>query len=143
MTRAPLLSLLLATGLLVGCGDDDTMEMTGRACEVVDDCFPDVNHEDLSGDVLCLDRVMDGYCTHRCTTDADCCAAEGECETGIRQVCAPFESTGEMLCFLACEADDIGDRDENDYCAEEAHETFICRSTGGGVMNRKVCVPDA
>jgi hypothetical protein len=47
-----------------------------------------------------------------------------------------------MMCFLSCEADDIpDDRDEQQYCQDEASRDFICRSSGGGSQNRKVCVP--
>ena len=77
----------------------------------------------------------------RCEVDDDCCAVEGECDDDRPQVCAPFESTGVRRCFLSCEAQVVGDRDENDYCAEFAHRDFGCRSTGGGSANRKVCVP--
>ncbi len=96
---------------------------------------------ELRGDPLCLDQVDGGYCTHLCQTDADCCAVEGECLSDFPQVCAPFESTGMMMCFLSCEDADIDGADSEAFCAEEAHSSFICRSTGGGSANRKVCVP--
>jgi hypothetical protein len=131
--------LTAAVVLLAACGDD---ENTGASCEVADDCFPDVDHEDLSGEVECIDRVPDGYCTHLCAVDEDCCAVEGECQTDNAQVCAPFENTTVTRCFLSCEPEVIGDMEENDYCHEFAHEDFNCRSTGGGNENRKVCVPN-
>lgn len=145
MTRVLLrCALSLACGLLssLACHDDDA-EFAGQACDVADDCFPDVSDEDLAtlGELRCLDRVPDGYCTHLCETDEDCCAVEGECKTDLAQVCAPFESTGERMCFLSCEAADIGDHDEGSYCQDYAHPAFGCRSTGGGAENRKVCVP--
>lgn len=122
-----------------GCGKDrGEGENTGSACEIAEDCYPDVNHEDLAGEVVCMDRVEGGYCTHHCTADEDCCAAEGECDTGLVQLCAPFESTGEYFCFISCE----GVEDEEAFCQENAHPRFICRSTGGGVDNEKVCVPE-
>jgi hypothetical protein len=31
--------------------------------------------------------------------------------------------------------------DEQEYCQHEASRDFICRSSGGGSENRKVCVP--
>jgi hypothetical protein len=131
---------LIIAGLLVlgGCGNDG--EKTGQSCEVADDCYPGVDHEDLSGEVACLDRVAGGYCTHECVTDEDCCAVPGECATDAPQVCAPFESTGIYRCFLSCEASVIGDQEGNDYCGEFAHRDFICRATGGGDP-KKVCVP--
>jgi hypothetical protein len=112
------------------------------------DCFAGVEHADLSGEVQCLDRVPDGYCTHLCETDDDCCAADGECATDLRQVCAPFESTGQRMCFLSCEDEDLRlardggvDLSDTEYCEREASALFGCRSTGGGAANRKVCLP--
>lgn len=147
--------------LVAACGDDnesggggdrtgnESPEQTGKSCEVAADCYPDVNHEDLAGAVQCLDRVRDGYCTHLCETDADCCATEGECDTELRQVCSPFESTGQRMCFLSCEGSDLrapdgttsGEVDEQEFCQREASVDFICRSSGGGSANRKICVP--
>src|SRR5262249_3686677 len=100
----------------------------------------------LRGAVQCLDRVTNGYCTHLCQSDSDCCAVPGECRTGFRQVCAPFESTGQMMCFLSCEDADIASSDAGTsastlYCHNFANAAFGCRSTGGGKANRKVCVP--
>jgi hypothetical protein len=118
--------------------DEGNGENTGSACEIVEDCYPDVNHEDLAGEVVCMDRVEDGYCTHHCSVDEDCCAVEGECDTELVQLCAPFESTGEYFCFISCE----GVEDETAFCQENAHPRFICRSTGGGGDNEKVCVPE-
>lgn len=139
---------------LGGCGSDNdgddadgtstsgSPEPTGAACKVADECFPDVADGALVGDALCLTDVRGGYCTHTCTQDEDCCAADGECKTNLEQVCSPFQSTGQMMCFLSCEANDIpDDRDEQQYCQEEASRDFICRSSGGGANNRKICVP--
>ena len=137
-------SLLLAASLAFSaCSDDDENEAenTGDACETPNECYPDVDHADLAGEVECMLRVEDGYCTHLCLTDADCCAVEGECETGIPQVCAPFESLPDHRCFLSCEDDIIGEWDANEYCQEYAHRLFGCRSTGGGSENRRVCMP--
>jgi hypothetical protein len=152
----PALIFALSLG---SCGGDDTNDdggdgdgdarpddgKTGSVCEVADECFPDVAEGDLSGDPVCLDRVDEGYCTHECETDADCCAAEGECEEGVSQVCGPFESTNLMMCFLACEAENVDTDpdsvDANDFCQRNVSTDFICRSTGGGSENRKVCVP--
>jgi hypothetical protein len=98
--------ILMAFGFAGACSDDDeggggggpgpteSPEQAGKPCETVDDCFPGVDHALLAGEVQCLDRVRDGYCTHLCETDEDCCAVEGECDTNLRQVCSPFESTG-------------------------------------------------
>lgn len=149
------LTTLVLANCLGGCGsdggdDNDTdgsstsgsPEPTGAICEASDECYPDVAEGDLVGDALCLTDVRGGYCTHTCTEDADCCAADGECRTDLAQVCSPFQSTGETMCFLSCEADDIpDDRDGQEYCQEEASRDFICRSSGGGSSNRKICVP--
>lgn len=144
----------ISFSLVAGCGDDDSglPEQTGSQCITVDDCYPDIDHADLLGEVQCLDRVRDGYCTHLCTADTDCCAAEGECETELAQVCAPFESTGLNMCFLSCEEADLTPPpdanpddpiDEQEFCQREASPDFTCRSSGGGSNNRKVCVPAA
>ena len=116
-------------------------EQTGSKCETEADCYPDVDPADLQGEVLCLDRARDGYCTHLCEDDDDCCAVEGECVAGYPQVCAPFADQPDKRCFLSCEASDIGDLGSDDYCRTYAHPSFGCRSTGGGSENRKVCVP--
>lgn len=137
-------ALALAATLAAACHDDDDDGLgnnTGSPCETADECFPDVVDGGLIGDPVCLDRVEDGYCTHTCTDDADCCAAEGECSNDFDQVCAPFESTDDYYCFLSCETLPEGYEDENAFCQEFAHSEFICRSTGGGSDNRKVCVP--
>ena len=133
-------ALALAAALTTACDDDDDgLDNVGQPCEVADECYPGIDHDLLSGEVICLDEVNGGYCTHTCDVDADCCATSGECdyETDLEVVCAPFESTGEKYCFISCEEE--GQDDE--YCQTWAHEDFICRSTGGGVENRKVCVP--
>jgi hypothetical protein len=36
---------------------------------------------------------------------------------------------------------DSGDYTSENFCQEEAHPAFACRSSGGGSSNRKVCVP--
>lgn len=130
----------LAGGLFVAaCGGP--VENAGHPCTDVSECYPDIDPADLSGEVQCLDKVTGGYCTHLCETDDDCCAVDGECDTGHPQVCAPFESTGKKMCFLSCEKDIIGSYEETAYCTEFANSAFGCRSTGGGAENRKVCVP--
>jgi hypothetical protein len=69
----------------------------------------------------------------------------------LKQVCAPFESTGQKMCFLSCEADDVRAADagahdagvsaDTAYCTTYASAAFSCRSTGGGRENRKICAP--
>jgi hypothetical protein len=129
------------------CSDDPPPpggEQTGQSCANASQCFPNVPDGGLrGGDAVCLTRVTGGYCTHICTTDADCCAVPGECRTGYPQVCSPFESTNEKYCFLSCEAvpGDAGVTDNEAFCHTYAHASFGCRSSGGGSENRKVCVP--
>jgi hypothetical protein len=140
------------------------LEQTGQECKVPSDCYPGVDggadSGALKGEVICLDKVTNGYCTHLCTQDTDCCAVPGECKTGLVQVCGPFTSTGMNQCFLSCEDKDItaaiaaqsanggydggtvdGGSREDAYCKAYASAAFGCRSTGGGKTNRKVCLP--
>ncbi len=132
-------SLALLHFLSVGACDNDDGDDNGvgSSCAAADQCYLDLD-EEVTGTAVCLDRVSGGYCTHQCQADSDCCSVEGECPNGKEQVCGPFESTGQMLCFLSCE----GQADGDAYCADFAHEGFLCRSTGGGAKNRKVCVPN-
>ena len=115
-------------------------DQTGQECAAPGDCFEGIPPADIQGEVQCLDRVEGGYCTHMCQDDTDCCAVDGECEEGTTQVCSPFESTGLEMCFIACEKDNVGSLDPDDFCAD-FHRDFVCRSSGGGSENRKVCVP--
>lgn len=132
--------------LLPACSSDDDggPTNTGQACASADQCYPGVKAGELLGDAVCLDKVTNGYCTHHCTQDSDCCAATGECTGGHAEVCSPFESTGELYCFLSCEDSDLEKTkvtDPDQYCHAYAGPTFGCRSTGGGSENRKVCMP--
>jgi hypothetical protein len=138
--RSKLSPIAIALLFVGACEEpDDGVDNVGAACDAPDECFPDVEERDaIQGEVVCLADVPGGYCTHLCTTDDDCCAVPGECENGLPQVCAPFQSTGMMMCFLTCE--DVQD-DAEGYCEERAHPSFGCRSTGGGGQNRRVCVP--
>ena len=153
--------LALISGAMAACGSDDDgsggtgstggtgnrPEETGSMCEIDSDCFPNIADGDagLRGEALCLTRVRDGYCTHTCETDSDCCAVTGECRTDFPQVCSPFEATNLMMCFFICEDEDVaGDPDadnEQAFCQRNASPDFICRSSGGGNLNRKICVP--
>jgi hypothetical protein len=140
-------AVALAISLLAGCGDDDDgagPTNTGQACTAAGQCYPGVKDGELLGDAVCLDKVTGGYCTHLCTQDTDCCAAAGECVGAHAEVCSPFESTGDMYCFLSCEDADLKKTtltDADQYCHTYAGAAFGCRSTGGGSQNRKVCMP--
>ncbi|HEV8246814.1 MAG TPA: hypothetical protein VGP93_13645 [Polyangiaceae bacterium] len=135
-------------------GEMGSPEPTGSTCTAAADCYMGLDTSLLSGDAACLDSVPDGYCTHECETDDDCCAVEGECRTGFRQVCASFENAGVKYCFLSCEDADLvaaggagvggaASVDATEYCQREANPRFACRSTGGGADNRLVCLPEA
>jgi hypothetical protein len=143
--------LLLVGGCLLGSACSGSSSggggptATGQSCSVATDCYPGLDPASLHGDVQCLTRVPNGYCTHLCVADTDCCAVPGECPQAFAEVCAPFESTGVMDCFLSCEDDAVtasGLADSTTFCQKYANSAFICRSTGGGSKNRKVCVPD-
>jgi len=150
MKTAHGMGLLLVGALFLGlggCGDDDNNggpgENAGSACASPAECYPNVSDPTtIVGAIQCLSKVPAGYCTHLCSTDLDCCAVPGECATDHPQVCAPFENTGQMYCFLSCEDADwqaAGSGDANAYCYQYANTGFTCRSTGGGSKNRKVC----
>lgn len=150
-------AIALASTLgLASCSDDEGDDSgtggsgnrpddTGAACMVADDCYPDVAEGELQGDAVCIDRVRGGYCTHTCEADDDCCAAEGECKSSLLEVCSPFESMEGMHCFLSCEDEDVAAasdvEDEQEFCQKKASPDFICRSSGGGGNNRRICVP--
>jgi hypothetical protein len=144
-----LLVIGLAFWTVTACSSDSNNDgapvtNTGQACKSADQCYPGVKDGDLVGDPVCLDRVTDGYCTHLCTQDSDCCAAAGECAGNHAEVCSPFESAAEMYCFLSCEDADLKSAsltDADQYCHSYAGAAFNCRSTGGGSKNRKVCTP--
>jgi hypothetical protein len=135
--------LVVAALCLAGCSSTQV----GTKCASPADCYVGIDAGALSGPVECIDKAADGYCTHECATDADCCAVAGECASGFKLVCAPFESTGKRYCFLSCEDADIavapngGTTDPTAYCAKFSNQSFTCRSTGGGSANRKVCFP--
>lgn len=131
--------------------DARSPELTGSACTVATDCYGALDASSLKGEAVCIDKVQNGYCTHKCETDEDCCAVPGECRTGLKQVCSSFTNTNEKFCFLSCETTDINaatdagasdaGTDGNEYCNGNVSADFTCRSTGGGSQNRKVCLP--
>jgi hypothetical protein len=150
------------------------IEQAGQACTSAAQCYPDKAAQDageagaqldIKGTIFCETKIPNGYCTHECTADTDCCAVPGECRTAIKQVCSPFTNTETpKYCFLSCEEEDIkaaitanvdaGGWDggavildgsptdlENGYCYHYASIYATCRSSGGGSQNRKVCIP--
>ncbi len=174
-----------AAVVAVACGDDDDdkppptpvpdagprgIEQAGQTCTSPTQCYPKLDGGDagdsgqlaVQGTIYCETKVPNGYCTHECTGDDNCCAVPGECLTAIKQVCSPFTNTDNpKYCFLSCELADIqrtiaanadagywdggvirdGGSFENDYCYWYASQYATCRSSGGGVENRKVCIP--
>jgi hypothetical protein len=129
-----------------GSAGSGTPQQTGQSCSQASQCFPGLEAGVLRGEATCLTQLQGGYCTHTCQTDADCCAVPGECANGIKEVCASFESTARMYCFLSCAPSDVlpasdGGVDPSAFCQQWANPTFTCRSTGGGSANRKFCGP--
>ena len=147
----PIATFVGALVFLLACGSSHNGApvgpgTTGQSCSAAAQCYPGVDAATLQGGVpVCMTQFTDGYCTHLCASDLDCCAIPGECPSGYPEVCGPFESTGQMYCFLSCEDRDVsavGFTDSSTYCQTYANPAFICRSTGGGSANRKVCVPN-
>lgn len=138
--RASALLFTLAVATVAQACSSST-DLAGQPCAAASDCYAGLDATQIKGAVQCLDKVPGGYCTHLCETDSDCCAVSGECPNGHAEVCAPFESTGMMMCFLSCEKADLGGLDEASYCGQYAGDAFGCRSTGGGSKNRKICAP--
>jgi hypothetical protein len=136
---------------IAACSDDPPpprVENAGSSCTAPEQCYPNVvDGGVIKGTVTCITKVTGGYCSHTCETDADCCAVEGECRSNFKQVCSPLTNeTTPKYCLLSCEAVDItasGDPNatEANYCQTYASQYMGCRSSGGGVENRKVCLP--
>lgn len=139
-------------------------EPAGQSCTTAAQCYSDLTATTdgggISGAITCLDKVTNGYCTHTCTQDTECCSVPGECRTGVAQVCSPLSNQAAQYCFLSCEDADIrravaanGDAGFYDggttdagsagdaYCQSFAGVATSCRSSGGGNKNRKVCIP--
>ena len=110
-------------GLLAACGGPEIY----RPCEAAADCLQQVP-EDAEG--VCLDKANEGFCSWACTDDGDC--DDGAAAPPL--VCASFESEAGRFCFPSC--DEALDDD-----AEACPPDFVCRSTGGGSENRKICFP--
>lgn len=144
------------------------VEQAGQACSAPAQCYGAIDGGvdgggdggSIKGAVTCLTKVTNGYCTHTCSTDADCCAVPGECLTGVKQVCSPFTNDSTKYCFLSCEDADVGaaisanadagyydggavdsGTREDAFCHSFASAYANCRSSGGGTQNRKVCIP--
>src|SRR5579859_127479 len=148
-TLVPLASLVLVAA--ASCSGNSSSigatAQTGQTCTTTSQCYPGLDAAALLGQARCLTQLQNGYCTHTCQSDADCCAVAGECSNGLHEVCASFESAGTMYCFLSCAASDIAGAtdaattDAAAYCQRYANASFTCRSTGGGSANRRFCGP--
>ena len=133
------------------------IDPAGQACTTATQCYGGVDGGSdggIVGTVTCITKVPNGYCTHTCTQDTECCAAPGECLSGVKEVCSPLENQGAQYCFLSCEDADIqralaanadagvdAGAGGDGYCATFAGSSTSCRSSGGGNKNRKVCLP--
>lgn len=119
----------------------------GQECTSVSECYVGLDAAALQDQVTCLTQLQNGYCTHTCTSDADCCGVPGECPKGFKETCSPFESTGQTYCFLACDSASlaadpgVGTTSASTFCQDWANPTFTCRSTGGGSSNQQFCGP--
>jgi hypothetical protein len=152
LSRVAALLTGLGLGVVGACSGGTTNvgsvgPQTGQACSMAAQCYAGVDAATLHGQPTCLTQLQNGYCSHTCLSDSDCCAVAGECPLGFREVCASFESSGQMYCFLSCASSDIASAsdgaatDPSAYCQHFASASFTCRSTGGGSANRKFCGP--
>jgi hypothetical protein len=147
LTAAAMVTAVLACSGGGGSAPAGPSTPTGQSCTAASQCYATLDGAALHGTVTCLTQLQNGYCTHSCQSDADCCAVPGECTPGFKEVCAPFESTGQTYCFLSCAASDVtappdaGTTDPTTYCQRYANASFTCRSTGGGSSNQKFCGP--
>jgi hypothetical protein len=139
--------LVFVLGAVAACSNNSGSApvQTGSACTTAGACYPALDAAALHGTVTCLTQLQNGYCTHTCTADSDCCAVPGECAAGVKEVCAPLQSAPQTYCFVSCDAANIpasaGTTDPNVYCQKFANASFTCRSTGGGSANKKFCGP--
>jgi hypothetical protein len=117
-------SALFAVGaVVIACSSSSTQ--VGQPCTSASQCYPGIDAAALQGTATCLTSITNGYCTHTCTTAADCCAVSGECKSGYKEVCAPFESNPTTYCFLSCDPADItasgnDNMDPTTYCQKYA-----------------------
>jgi hypothetical protein len=138
--------LPLSVALACGSSSSSPAPQTGQSCTQSSQCYATLDAAALHGTVTCLTQLQNGYCTHTCTADTDCCAVPGECPANLAETCAPLSSAPTTYCFVSCEANDIaasnsGITDPNAYCQHFAGSTFNCHSTGGGSANKKFCGP--
>src|SRR5215472_288737 len=80
---------------------------TGSGCTTAAQCYPGLDAAALQGTVTCLTQLQNGYCSHTCQTNVNCCAVPGECPTGLKEVCSPLQSAGLTYCLVACDTASI------------------------------------
>lgn len=102
-----------------------------------DDCFEGL---EIQGDAICFTQVEGGYCSHTCTSNADCCAVEGECDPAFDYVCTGLEERSGSFCFVACNLEGFSGGDQS--ICDAVAEGLECRNTGRGVGSQ-VCLPPA
>lgn len=129
--KTPTRSLLVCLWSLVSCGGPEVY----RPCASVADCVDPVP-EDTEG--VCLEKSQEGFCTWTCTHDDDC--DDGEHPHPL--VCAGFEDEAGSFCFPSCDDGDSDDEGGGEDGEGACPAGFVCRSTGGGSANRKICFPD-
>lgn len=104
----------MAAVAVAACGDD-----LYAPCDTAADCSPPEGRQ-----AACVDKEGTGFCSWLCDDDPDC-----DTDDGVRYVCASFEQNPDEYCFPACDGD------------VACPDGFECRSTGGGVNQRRVCFP--
>ena len=134
MTKRTMFMLIL---LSTACAKDednagDAYEGVYDPCAEVEDCEGQVP-EDVEAACIPKAEDADGFCSWICAEDADC---SEEFDEDFDYLCASFESQPEKYCFPACREDDP-ELSEDEICPPG----YECRSTGGGVENRRVCFP--
>ncbi len=139
-TFAKLATLAIVAGSLGFACAPPPGPQTGTICVVAEDCYPGIDHA-LLGTVFCEDKFENGYCTHTCETDEDCCKYDEECAAGLAYVCTPLSEDKTKRCWISCEASDLGDADPAAHCLMFAGAGAGCRSSGGGSDNRDICAP--
>jgi hypothetical protein len=114
MIMARFSSFLLLVLALTGCNDSGLY----APCDSPGDCdVPD------GREAACVKKDSDGFCSWKCDSDNECRHDDEDL------LCASFEDNPDKYCFPSCGGD------------ESCPDGFTCRSTGGGVNQRRVCFP--
>jgi hypothetical protein len=134
----------VVTVVAAGCSGSSSSPpaTTSSACTSAAQCYPGVDAGALQGTPACLTTVGNGYCTHTCSSNADCCSGPDHCAAeGIKEICGSFESSGATYCFVSCATADLpaGTTDASAFCARTVGGSASCRSSGGGSAPTKFC----